>query len=244
MTRDFSAARKPDREHRPERDRHLAEDVAGRALADDPVEPVDGLDRLDAALEHGEERALVALLRRVLPGSRVMSAATRESRSRSAASSSAKTAMRCYLLRRDQLGYSRSESSRSSRTGTLVTRPSSTRNGATSKRGGGSLLLARAPFEHHARDDERRDHAGHDGPDDLRLLTRVRRALPAPLPRPRRGRRGASRTIWRAPRAPSRCPRGSRSPDARAPWPRPLHSRRTLPSDRVSRPWPRRPRQA
>ena len=30
--------------------------------------PVDALDRLDTALEKGEERALVALLRRELPG--------------------------------------------------------------------------------------------------------------------------------------------------------------------------------
>ena len=56
----------PDREHRPERDRHLAEDVARTALADDALDPVDELDRLDAALEHGEERPLVALVRRVL----------------------------------------------------------------------------------------------------------------------------------------------------------------------------------
>ena len=55
-----------DREHRPERDRHLAEDVARLALADDALDPVDELDRLDAALEHGEERPLVALVRRVL----------------------------------------------------------------------------------------------------------------------------------------------------------------------------------
>ena len=36
------------------------------ALADDALDPVDELDRLDAALEHGEERALVALVRGVL----------------------------------------------------------------------------------------------------------------------------------------------------------------------------------
>ena len=56
----------PDREHRPERDRHLAEDVPRAALADDALDPVDELDRLDATLEHGEERALAALVRRVL----------------------------------------------------------------------------------------------------------------------------------------------------------------------------------
>ena len=55
-----------DREDGAERDRHLAEDVAGVALADHALDPVDELDRLDAALEHGEERALVALVRRVL----------------------------------------------------------------------------------------------------------------------------------------------------------------------------------
>ncbi len=56
----------PDREHRAERDRHLAEDVSRASLADDALDPVDELDRLDAALEHGEERALAALVRRVL----------------------------------------------------------------------------------------------------------------------------------------------------------------------------------
>ena len=40
----------------------------GRALADDARDPVDELDRLDAALEDGEERALVALVHRVLAG--------------------------------------------------------------------------------------------------------------------------------------------------------------------------------
>ena len=57
---------KPDREHRPERDRHLPEDVSRASLADDALDPVDELDRLDAALEHGEERALAALVHRVL----------------------------------------------------------------------------------------------------------------------------------------------------------------------------------
>ena len=55
-----------DREDRPEHDRHLAEDVAGLPLADDALDPVDELDRLDPTLEHGEERPLVALVRRVL----------------------------------------------------------------------------------------------------------------------------------------------------------------------------------
>jgi hypothetical protein len=50
----------------PERDRHLAEDVARATHTDDALDPVDELDRLDATLEHGEERALAALVRRVL----------------------------------------------------------------------------------------------------------------------------------------------------------------------------------
>ena len=66
MTRDASAARNPTGNTRAERDRHLAEDVPRAALADDALDPVDELDRLDAALEHGEERALAALVRRVL----------------------------------------------------------------------------------------------------------------------------------------------------------------------------------
>ena len=44
---------KADREDRPERDRHLAEDVARLALADDALDLAE-LDGLDAALEHGE----------------------------------------------------------------------------------------------------------------------------------------------------------------------------------------------
>jgi hypothetical protein len=35
-------------------------------LADDALDTVDGLDCLDATLEHGEDRALVSLVRRVL----------------------------------------------------------------------------------------------------------------------------------------------------------------------------------
>ena len=54
-----------DREHRPQHDRHLAEDVAGEALADDALDPVDGLDRLDSTVEHGEDRPLVALVGRI-----------------------------------------------------------------------------------------------------------------------------------------------------------------------------------
>ena len=66
--RRLGARAEADREDRPERDRHLAEDVADLALADDARDPVDELDRLDAAVEDGEERPLAALVRRVLPG--------------------------------------------------------------------------------------------------------------------------------------------------------------------------------
>src|SRR5204862_454425 len=54
------------RKHGPERDRHLADDVARVALADEPVDPVRHLHRLDATLEEAEERALVALVSDVL----------------------------------------------------------------------------------------------------------------------------------------------------------------------------------
>jgi hypothetical protein len=57
-----------DGEERPQRDRHLAEDVADRALADDARDSIDELDRLDPALEHREERAFASLVGRVLPG--------------------------------------------------------------------------------------------------------------------------------------------------------------------------------
>ena len=88
-----SAARKPTGNTVPSDDRHLAEDVARVALADDPLDPVDDLDRLDAPLEHGEQRALVALVRGVLArGRALMSAAARESCSRSAGPSDPNTA--------------------------------------------------------------------------------------------------------------------------------------------------------
>jgi hypothetical protein len=57
---------KAHREHGPEHDRDLAEDVAGVTLPDDALDSVDVPDRLDPPLEHGEERALVARVRRVL----------------------------------------------------------------------------------------------------------------------------------------------------------------------------------
>ena len=55
----------PDREDRAECDRHLAEDVAGLALADDSLDAVDDLDDLDAPVDQAEQRPLGALLRRV-----------------------------------------------------------------------------------------------------------------------------------------------------------------------------------
>ena len=55
-----------DREDRTECDRHLPEDLPDLPLADDPLDPVGELDRLDPALEQAEERALTALRRRVL----------------------------------------------------------------------------------------------------------------------------------------------------------------------------------
>ena len=55
-----------DREERPERDRHLAEEVADLALADYARDAVDELDRLDLAVEHREERAIGTLVGGVL----------------------------------------------------------------------------------------------------------------------------------------------------------------------------------
>ena len=66
MTRDFSAARNPTGNTVPSVIGTSPKMSPGLALADDPLDPVDELDRLDAALEHGEERALAALVRRVL----------------------------------------------------------------------------------------------------------------------------------------------------------------------------------
>ena len=57
---------KSDREDRPERDRHLAEDIAGTPLADDALDALVAPDRLDTAFEHGEQRTLAALVRCVL----------------------------------------------------------------------------------------------------------------------------------------------------------------------------------
>ena len=55
-----------------ERDRHLAEHVAGESRADHPLDPVDELDRLDTALQHCEQRALGGLGRKLgLPRARL-----------------------------------------------------------------------------------------------------------------------------------------------------------------------------
>ena len=51
-----------DREERSEADRNLAEHVARQALAEDAGNPVDVSRRLDAPVEHREERALGAFL--------------------------------------------------------------------------------------------------------------------------------------------------------------------------------------
>ena len=64
----FLSRTKAGRMRRPEHDRYLAEDVPGVTLTDDALDTVNGFDRLGATLEHGEDRALVALVHRVLAG--------------------------------------------------------------------------------------------------------------------------------------------------------------------------------
>ena len=66
MTRDGSAARKPTGNTVPSTIGTSPKTSPGLPLADDALDPVDELDRLDPALEHGEQRALAALVRRVL----------------------------------------------------------------------------------------------------------------------------------------------------------------------------------
>ena len=65
---DTGRLRRPeaDREHGAERDRDLTEDIARVSLADDTLDPVDELDRLDPPLEQAEERTPAALVHRVL----------------------------------------------------------------------------------------------------------------------------------------------------------------------------------
>src|SRR5262249_56935610 len=56
---------KADRKNGAEGHGHLAEDVAGQPLADHAVDAVDAPNRLDAAVEDGEERPRCSLSRRV-----------------------------------------------------------------------------------------------------------------------------------------------------------------------------------
>ena len=58
----------PGRMGHSERHRHLPEDVAGPPFADHALFAVDELHHLDPTLEHAEERPLVPLVHRVLPG--------------------------------------------------------------------------------------------------------------------------------------------------------------------------------
>ena len=83
-----------DGEDRAERDRNLAEELARVTDPDRPVDPVDEPGRLDLSVEDGEERALVSLVGSELPGLRLMSAATRHTRSRSAVSRHSNTPIR------------------------------------------------------------------------------------------------------------------------------------------------------
>ena len=66
MTRDGSAARKPAGNTVPSAIGTSPKISPGSRDADDALDPVDDLDRLDAPLEHGEQRALVALVGGVL----------------------------------------------------------------------------------------------------------------------------------------------------------------------------------
>ena len=56
-----------DWEHGPERDRDLAEEFAGIPPADHALDAVGALDRLDATVEHSEQRSFASLSCRVLP---------------------------------------------------------------------------------------------------------------------------------------------------------------------------------
>ena len=66
MTREGSAARKPTGNTVPRTIGTSPKISPGVADADDALDPVDLLDRLDAALEDGEQRALAALRSGVL----------------------------------------------------------------------------------------------------------------------------------------------------------------------------------
>jgi hypothetical protein len=56
----------PDRIRRAERDRNLADDVAGASLADEALDAVDDLDHVDVPVEKPDQRRVVALVRGVL----------------------------------------------------------------------------------------------------------------------------------------------------------------------------------
>ena len=66
MMRDCSAARNPTGNTVPSAIGTSPKTSPSVPLADDPLDAVHELDGLDATLEHGEERALVALVRGVL----------------------------------------------------------------------------------------------------------------------------------------------------------------------------------
>ena len=57
-----------ERERGTQRDRHLADQVAGLPAADDPLDPVDERDGLQPAIEHRKQRALFACVDHELPG--------------------------------------------------------------------------------------------------------------------------------------------------------------------------------
>jgi hypothetical protein len=56
----------PERKHRSERDRDLPDGIAHAPSTDDALDPVGMRDGLQATLEHDEQRAVVALVDRVL----------------------------------------------------------------------------------------------------------------------------------------------------------------------------------
>jgi hypothetical protein len=57
-----------DREHSPQRDRHLAEDIAWHSFTDDALHPIHNLDGLNPAIEQREQRAIISLVRCELAG--------------------------------------------------------------------------------------------------------------------------------------------------------------------------------
>ena len=57
---------KPDREHRPEHDRHLPENVTRITITKHPLDTINDPDRLDPPLDHREQCPLITLVRGVL----------------------------------------------------------------------------------------------------------------------------------------------------------------------------------